>query len=86
MKLDITMIKNESMVKFGKSLGKVADSFMDTLAIALNAAIHEIDQEKRKEVEQVLSDMMRDEFGKFNLSYARCMNKASEVIENSLNS
>lgn len=86
MRLDITMIKNESIVKLDKSLSKVANTFMDMLSIAFATAIYEIDQEKRKEVEVILYDMLRDEFGKFSVSYTRFMNKASDLISSSLNS
>lgn len=84
MKLDTTMIKNESILKLTKSLSKVKDKFEEMLSIALDTATYEIDQEKRVEVEHVLSDLFNDQFNKFVLEYTKCMNKASSLIETSL--
>lgn len=84
MKLDLTVIKNESILKFEKSMTSVANKFMDMLTIGLDTAVHEIDPDKRKEVEIVLSDLLRDEFSRFRMSYVKCMNKASEIVENEL--
>jgi len=86
MKLDLTVIKNDSVNRLDKSLKSIKNKFQDMLSIALDAAIHEIDSEKRQEVEIVLSDLLNDEFNKFILSYTKCMNKAAELVENGLNS
>ncbi len=85
MKLDLSVIKNESIVKLEKSLKRIKTSFQDMLALALDTAIHEIDPEKRQQVEVVLNDMLSDEFNKSVMSYTTCMNKASEIVETGLN-
>ena len=86
MKIDLTIIKNESVSKFEKSICKVGDKFQDMLSIALDAMIHEIDAEKRGEVIIALDDMLRDEFSQYKISFIRCMNKAAELVENGLGS
>jgi hypothetical protein len=67
-----------------KSLKSIKNKFQDTLAIALDAAIYEIDQDKRQEVEIALSDMINDTFNKFSVDYTRTMNKAAQIVENGL--
>ncbi len=84
MKLDLTVIKNESVLKLEKAHKSIKNKFEDMLAIALDAAIHEINQEKRQEVEVVLSDLLNDEFNKYKLAYIKCMNKAAELVETGL--
>lgn len=84
MKLDLTIIKNESVIKMEKSMKSVINKFQDMLSIALDATIHEFDQEKRKEVAIVLDDMLRDEVSKYKIEFTRCMNKADDLLQNSL--
>jgi|GEM_PF-4551642 len=84
MKLDITVIKNESIVKFEKSMKTVKEKFQDMLGIALDAAVHEIDPERRQEVSVVLNDTINDEISKCLLSFTKCMNKCSDLVNNSL--
>ena len=86
MKLDLTVIKNESISKFEKAVEKTNDKFMDMLSLALDTAVHEIDDEARKQVSQVLSDLFHDELSALKNSYAKCLNKASELVENGLGS
>lgn len=86
MKLDLTVIKNESTVKFAKSCKKVRKYFDEMLMIALDTSRQEIDDEKRQQVEIVLGDMLNDEFSKALMSFTKCMNKAGELIENDLGS
>ena len=84
MKFDLTVIKNESILKLDKSLKKIKNTFQDMLAIALDAAVHEIDPDKRQEVEIALSDMINDTFNKFSVDYTRTMNRAAEIVDNGL--
>ncbi|HXK00738.1 MAG TPA: hypothetical protein VNF93_02490 [Buchnera sp. (in: enterobacteria)] len=85
MQLDLTMIKNETLLNFGKSLIKIKSKFEDMLNIALDSATKEINSDKRKEVEIVLNDMLNDEMSKYNLQFISCMNKCTNLIESSLN-
>lgn len=84
MKLDITVIKNETLLKFQKAMKSTKDKFHDMLSIALDAAIHEIDQDKRQEVGMTVNDMINDEFNRYLTAFTKCMNKASEIIQNEL--
>lgn len=86
MKLDLTVIKNESVLKFEKAIAKVGDRFQEMLAIALDTAVHELDKEKVEHVWQALEDLLRDEFSQYKIQFTRCMNKASELVENGLSS
>lgn len=84
MKLEIINIKNETAVKFDKSLKSIKNKFFDTLSIALDATVHEIDQEKRKEVEFVIDDMFNDEFNKMKVNFIKLLNKVNDEIEKGL--
>ena len=84
MQLDLTFIKNETVVKFEKSISKVKDKYLDMLSIALDAAIKEIDPEKRKQVEVCLNDLLNDELRKYSLLFVECMNKSSNLVESGL--
>lgn len=84
MKLDLTVIKNESILKLEKAHKNVKNKFEDMLFIALDAVVHEIDSEKRQEIEVILGDLLNDEFNKYKLAYTKCMNKAAELVENGL--
>lgn len=84
MQLDLTFIKNETVVKFEKSLMKVKNKYQDMLSIALDAASKEIDSEKREQVELALNDLLNDELRKYGLQFLSCINKASSLVENGL--
>lgn len=84
MQLDLSVIKNETIVKFEKALTKIKNRYQDMLAIALDAAVKEIDPQKREEVEIVLNELLNDEFRKYGLTFIACLNKASSLVENGL--
>lgn len=84
MQLDLTFIKNDTAVKFDKSLTKIKNTYQDMLAIALDAAIKEIDPDKRQDVEMALNDMFNDEITKYHHQFIECLNKASSLVENGL--
>lgn len=84
MKLDLSVVKNESVVKFEKSLKAVKKHFENNLFLALSSAAYEIDSDKKNQVEIQLSDLLDDELNKFLNSFHICMNKASSLVENSL--
>jgi len=84
MKLDLSVVKNESVIKFEKSLKKVRRYFDEMLFLSLSTAAYEIDADKKKQVEVQLQNILDDEFNKSLHSFHICMNKASSLIENSL--
>lgn len=84
MQLDLTFIKNDTALKFEKSITKIKTKYQDMLSIALDAAIKEIDPVKRQDVEISLNDMFNDELRKYNLLFVECLNKASNLVENGL--
>jgi hypothetical protein len=84
MQLDLTVIKNETVLKFEKSLLKIKNRYQDMLSIALDAAVKEIDPQKREDVEIALNDLLNDELRKYGLSFIACLNKASSLVENGL--
>jgi len=84
MKLDLSVLKNESINKLEKAHKSIKNKFEDMLSLCLDAAIYEIDAEKRQEVEVVLSDMINDEFSKLLISYTKCMNKVCDLAVNEL--
>jgi len=86
MQLNMSCVKNETLVQADKALKTVKKKFDTMLFIALNAAVHEIDAEKRSEVESVVMSMIEDEHNKFNLQYTKLMNKVGDIIESGLNS
>jgi hypothetical protein len=84
MKLDLSVVKNESIVKFEKSLKSVKKHFENNLFLALSSAAYEIDSDKKDQVEVQLQDLLSDELNKALNSFHICMNKASLLVENSL--
>ncbi len=84
MKLDLTVIKNESAHKFEKALHNLGMKFQEMLSLALDTAIHEIDKDKREQVQCSLDELLHDEFGVYKTSYIRLMNKAGELVETGL--
>lgn len=86
MKLDLTIIKNESIAKCEKSLKRLKSYFEEMLFIALAASVHEIDNDKKQQVEITLNDLLNDEINKLIISFTGCMNKATNLIENELGS
>jgi hypothetical protein len=84
MQLDLTFIKNETVVKFEKALTRIKTKYQDMLSIALDAASKEIDSEKREEVELALNDLFNDEIRKYGLQFITAINKASSLVENGL--
>lgn len=84
MKIDITVIKNESVIKLEKSLKSVKQKFNDMLSLALDTAIHEIDNDKRKQVEVVINDMINDESNQLLTKFTHCMNRVSDLVQNEL--
>ena len=86
MKLDLTVIKNETVSKFEKTAAKVGDKFEEMVTLALDTMIHEIDMEKAEHVLSSVTDMLRDEFSDYRTRFIRCMNKVAEIIETELGS
>lgn len=86
MKLDLTVIKNKSIVKFAKYCKKVRKDFDEMLMIALDTSNKDIDYNKRQLVKIVLDEMLDDEFCKTLWSFTKCMNQVGELIENDLGS
>ncbi len=86
MRLDLTVIKNETSLKFDKAMDKVADKFIEMLSISLDTASPEIDKEKREHVELALQDLFSDEFNNFKAQFIHTMFKAGDLIENGLGS
>ena len=84
MKLDLSVVKNESVVKFEKSLKSIKKHFENNLFLALSSAAYEIDSDKKDQVEVQLQDLLSDELNKSLNSFHICMNKASSLVENSL--
>lgn len=84
MKLDLSVVKNESVIKFEKSLKAVKKHFDNNLFLALSSAAFEIDADKKNQVEEQLIDLLNDELSKALHSFHVCMNKASSLIENTL--
>ena len=84
MKLDLTIMKNESILRFQKYCAKTQDHFHEMLSIALDAAVYEIDKDKRQQVETELMDLFNDEFNKYKMTYTNCINKAARLVEEGL--
>jgi hypothetical protein len=84
MKLNLSVIKNESTLKLEKAHKTIKNKFDEMLALGLDTAVHEIDSTKREEVEIVVSDMLRDTFNKFEIEYIRCMTRVCDLIESEL--
>lgn len=84
MKLDLTIIKNESVDKFEKALKSVKNKFGDMLAIALDATIHELNQENRVQVEIAVDDLLNDLFSQFKFQLIGTLNKADDVIQSGM--
>lgn len=86
MKLNLSFIKNESIIKFEKAIKKSKCKFEDMISIALDVAMHEVDEEKRGKVSIMIGDLFNYELSKILISYTKCLNIASEIIENELGS
>jgi hypothetical protein len=84
MDIDLSLIKNESLVKFDKSLKKVKDKFFDMLLISLNTIAPNIEVEVMQNIELALSDLFNDEANKYKVYFTSALNKASDIVENSL--
>lgn len=84
MKLDLSAVKTESIVKFEKSLKTIRKHFDNNLFIALSTSGYEIDPDKKDQVDIQIKDLLSDELNKALNSFCSCMNKASSLIENTL--
>lgn len=84
MDIDLTFIKNESVLKLSKSLNKVKDKFFEMLLISLDTMAPNIDDDLKKGIESTLEDLISDEIKKFILSFHGTMNKASIIVESQL--
>jgi hypothetical protein len=84
MQLDLTVIKNETSLKFAKVLIQVRNKFAKDLSLVLDTSHLNLDQEKREEVEIKVSDMFHDELTRHQSQFTGALNKICNTVVDGL--
>ena len=84
MRLDLSIIENEAINNFEKKALKARDKFLDLLSIALDAAVNEIDKDKRERVQLVVEDELDKEVSKCIMIFRGAISRAANQLEERL--